>query len=281
MAQLGFDARGVDPNLRPDPIPAGWYKAMMDESEMKPTKNGDGAYLACRFVILEGQYQGRKVFTNLNLRNANAQAQEIAFKQLSAIAHAVNILQVGDSSQLHNIPMQIKLKIRKDESGQYEDQNEIVNWKNVNEAVGAAPPAGGAGGAPKFGAPPPASVPPAGAGWSPPPAPVSAPPPAPVAADPMVAARADGWIAHPSAPGYHYKGQEVLPDAQVAAKYVVAAPVAPPVSSAPPAPWTPPVGGQPWQQQPPAASVAPAAPAVPPGPPHAAQSSPPPWQQPK
>lgn len=50
-------------------------------------------------------------------------------------------------------------------------------------------------------------------------------PPAPPAApeqagtDPMAAALADGWAKHPTAEGYHYKGQDVKTDAEVAALY--------------------------------------------------------------
>lgn len=49
----------------------------------------------------------------------------------------------------------------------------------------------------------------------------AAPPPAPeqAAADPMAAALADGWAKHPTADGYHYKGQDVKTDAEVAAMY--------------------------------------------------------------
>lgn len=50
----------------------------------------------------------------------------------------------------------------------------------------------------------------------------------------LAAAVADGWAPHPSAPGYHYKGQDVKPDAEVAALYP-AAPAAPPASPPPPA----------------------------------------------
>lgn len=277
MAQLGFDARQVAPQAALEIIPAGWYKAAMDESEMKPTRDATGSYLACRFNLLEGQYAGRKVFTNLNLRNANAKTVEIAFAQLSAIAHAVGVMDVQDSSQLHGRPLMIKLKVRKDDSGEYEDRNEISSYKAVDAAAGAQAAVQSA--APSF----PPSMPPAVGGWSAaaaaPPPPV-APPPAPPA-DPMAAARADGWLVHPSAPGYHYKGQEVLADAQIAAKYAApVAPAAPP--AAPPAPWVPPAGGQPWQQQPPAtASAAPAAPPTPPQPPHPAQDAVPPWQKPK
>lgn len=55
-------------------------------------------------------------------------------------------------------------------------------------------------------------------------APSEVPPPPPV--DPMAAALADGWLPHPQAPGYHYKGNDVVADADVAARYSV--PAAPP-----------------------------------------------------
>ena len=158
MAQLNFDATQVAPDLGFETVPAGWYNAMIDESEMKPTKDGSGAYLQTRFNIIDGQYANRKIYMRLNLRNTNPVAQEIAYKQLSAIAHAVGVLHVQDSSQLHGLPMKIKVKLRKDTSGQYEDSNEISTIKNINEQVDmgsqAAAPAGGFGGAPAGGMPP-------------------------------------------------------------------------------------------------------------------------------
>lgn len=163
MAQLNFDATQVAPDMGFETIPAGWYNAMIDESEMKPTKDGSGAYLNCRFNIIDGQYANRKVFMRLNLRNANPTAQEIAYKQLSAIAHAVGVLHVQDSAQLHGIPMKIKVKLHKDSTGQYEDSNEITTIKNINEQVdmgGGAPQAGGFGGAPQGGFAPQGGMPP-------------------------------------------------------------------------------------------------------------------------
>lgn len=135
MAQLNFDATQVSPDMGFDTVPAGWYNALIDESDMKPTKGGDGAYLHVRFNVIDGQYAGRKIFTRLNIRNANPVAQEIAYKQLSAIAHAVGVLNIQDSSQLHGIPLKIKVKVKKDTTGQYDDQNEINAFKNINEQV--------------------------------------------------------------------------------------------------------------------------------------------------
>lgn len=54
------------------------------------------------------------------------------------------------------------------------------------------------------------------------------PPPGAAAAD----FPPDGWLAHPNAPGHFYKGQEVLSEADLRAKY----PTAPPVAVQPPAP---------------------------------------------
>src|SRR4051812_8845847 len=107
MAQLNFDASQVAPDTGAVTVPAGWYNVQMDESEIKPTSKGDGAYLQCRFSILDGQFQNRKLFSRFNIRNPNPVAAEIGFKQLSAVAHAVGVLQVNDSQQLHGRPLKV------------------------------------------------------------------------------------------------------------------------------------------------------------------------------
>jgi len=136
MATLNFNAAQVPTDFgTQDCVPAGWYNVMVDETEMKPTKDGSGAYLQVRFTVLDGQYVNRKVFTRMNLQNSNPTAQEIAYKQLSALCHAVNVLQLQDSVQLHGLPLKVKVKVRKDSTGQYEDQNEVTAYKNINEHV--------------------------------------------------------------------------------------------------------------------------------------------------
>lgn len=65
--------------------------------------------------------------------------------------------------------------------------------------------------------------------------------------DPMAKALADGWVAHPSAPGYMYKGQDVKPNADVLTLYpapfvapaVPAVPVPPAVPAVPAIPMPP------------------------------------------
>ncbi len=143
MAQLGFDASQVAPDAgQMGALPAGWVVVAMTASEIVPTQAEGGARLKVTLDVLEPEWaKGRKVFEGFNIRNANPVAQEIAYKQLSAVCHAVGILQVQDSEQLHGRPMKVKLKVVPpvyEDDGvtvKYADKNEVVAWKPVNEAV--------------------------------------------------------------------------------------------------------------------------------------------------
>jgi hypothetical protein len=141
MAQLNFDARQVDPQQSFEPIPAGWYNMMIVESEMKPTKDGNGAYLQLTLKVVDGEHAGRQVFDRLNLQNQNPVAAEIAYKRLSAYCHATGVIQVQDSQQLHGIPFKARVSVRTDSTGQYEPSNEVKAVKHINEETGttAAP----------------------------------------------------------------------------------------------------------------------------------------------
>ena len=134
MAIINFDATNVSTEFAIQAVPAGWYNVMIDESEMKPTKDGANFYLKLRLSILDGEYAGQKIFDNLNLKNANPVAQEIAYKKLSAYAHACGVLHVQDSQQLHNIPFKVNITLKKDPSGQYADQNNVTGIKRMDAA---------------------------------------------------------------------------------------------------------------------------------------------------
>lgn len=146
MANLnGFDANQVDPASSFDPIPAGKYVAAIIESEMKPTKAGNGHYLELTFEIGDGQYKGRRLWARLNLDNPNQQAVQIARGELSAICRAVGVLQPKDSVELHNLPLSIKVACRKrDDTG--EITNEIKGYERKEAAF--SPPVSMPGSAP-------------------------------------------------------------------------------------------------------------------------------------
>ena len=136
MATLNFNANDVEPSIGFDPIPAGKYPAVIADSEMKPTKNGNGQYLELTFEIIEGDYRGRKVWARLNLENQNAQAVQIARADLSAICRAVNVTQPRDSVELHNLPLTITVRCRKSPEG--EISNEIKGYAPRGSFTGTA-----------------------------------------------------------------------------------------------------------------------------------------------
>lgn len=310
---MGVDLSGVNldnvqANAALDPLPAGWYDAQIVESGTKQSSSG-GTMLELTLQVLSGPHTGRKLFDRLNIVNANPVAQEIAFKTLKAIYNAVGVARVTNSSELHGKPMKVKVKLRP-ATAEYDASNEISGYDHANAdrklatAVGTAPAGGTAAapaGTPPWGGPPgvqaaapaPAPAPAPAAGFNPaaaaaqPWATAAAPaaaaptppaPPAPVAAPAATwqqNAQADGWQPHPTAPGYHWRGQDVVPDDQLATHYAPApvAPAAPPAPPAPPAPQqAAATAAPPWAA---GAAAAPAAAA--PAPAAAAVGAPPPW----
>ena len=133
MAQLNMDMTNVDPSPRFDPIPAGDYNAIITGSEMKFTKDGSGQYLELTLEVQGGEFSGRKLFDRLNLHNSNRQAVEIAQRQLSQICHAVGVLQVADSEQLHFKPLVAMVKLRPARE-QFDASNEIKGYKAASGA---------------------------------------------------------------------------------------------------------------------------------------------------
>lgn len=133
----GFNAQEHEPQSF-DVLPAGTYDVCIVESEMKPTKKGDGQYLQLTLQVLGGEYQNRKLFDRLNLVNPNATAVKIAQGTLSAICRAVGVLTPGDSSALHNLPLKAVVKVSSDDSGN--PTNEIKGYKSRHAGAQQATP---------------------------------------------------------------------------------------------------------------------------------------------
>ncbi len=130
LAGYNFNAEEVEPSSSFDPIPAGWYTAIISASEMKATRDGYGEYLSLTLQVIEGQYENRLVFARLNLKNANDKAVDIARKDLAAICRAVGVMSPQASEELHDKPLMIKVKVRP-ASGEYEASNDIGGYKAV------------------------------------------------------------------------------------------------------------------------------------------------------
>lgn len=131
LTNLSFN--GIDENTARggfDPLPKGWYEAIVESMVATPTKSGSGVYLKTQFQIIGGAYANRKLFHNLNVKNDNETAQKIGLGQLYRIANALGYARpedAGETDNLCNKPLMISVSIKK--SDQYGDQNIVTDFK--------------------------------------------------------------------------------------------------------------------------------------------------------
>jgi hypothetical protein len=155
MAQILFNARNVAPELPRDPVPAGVYLAHIIESDVVATKTG-GQMLKLTHEIIDGACKGRRIWSNINVQNTSAEAERIGQAQLSALCHAVNVLDLRESSMLHMIPLRMRVTIRPagpDKNGVPRDaQNEVKGYEAAGNGAPAPQPTQGAPAGPAWGA---------------------------------------------------------------------------------------------------------------------------------
>lgn len=135
MAQLGQNfnsSQHDDMSDTPEPVPAGDYLMKIVKSEIKETKAKTGKYISFEIDIIQGEYKGRKVWTNLNIINPNTVAVEIAQKELATICRACGKSAIQDTNEVHNIPF----------IGSVKFVNAKGSWPEKNEMTGYAPAAG-------------------------------------------------------------------------------------------------------------------------------------------
>ncbi|UYM16224.1 DUF669 domain-containing protein [Endozoicomonas euniceicola] len=125
MAQLGFNAGDYDHTDDISPLPAGDYVVVVTDARLIPTKSG-GRMVTVTYKVMEGQSQGRSLWSNHNIYNQSDKAQEIGRKEISRIAHAIGQPQLSDTDQLLNQVMTISVIIKQDPG--YGPKNEVKKW---------------------------------------------------------------------------------------------------------------------------------------------------------
>lgn len=135
MTLLNFDATTVEPQKAFQLLPPGRYVCKIVNSEMKLTKDQTGEYLQLTHEVADGDHKGVTFTNNLNLKNANTQAQEIAYRTLSTICHHIGKLKIKDSKELHGQPIIAILAVRSqpktDGTGTFET-NDVKGYDKVN-----------------------------------------------------------------------------------------------------------------------------------------------------
>jgi hypothetical protein len=137
----GFDSTAKENQKENNALPAGDYPAVLVATEKKQTKDDSGSYLKMDFQIIRGEFQNQHIFTNLNLWLAQTDekkkmAIKIAKGQLSELCRAVGVGTPKDSTELHGVPLLIRLNVK--ENGEYGMQNNVTKFTPMPSAAAAA-----------------------------------------------------------------------------------------------------------------------------------------------
>lgn len=148
-AFTGYDNTATTPprDRTFDLLPPSKYSAMVSNTELKDSRTPGGKILKVEYLITGPTHAGRKIFQNINVRNPNAQAEQIGQQELNDLKEAVGLTEVmTDTVQLHNKPLTIKLKVRDGRlknpnnpaEGSYDAEN-VVSYVKKLEGTAPAP----------------------------------------------------------------------------------------------------------------------------------------------
>jgi hypothetical protein len=133
-----------------DLLPIGIYSAQI-EAEITVPQSLDGQGVKLVWSITEGEYEKRQVWQHITFAHSSTQAQDIGRRQLKDLCEACGITtSISGPDPFKFIPCKIRVGIKKDKDGVYEDKNVVTRvWLASYEppVSGARPPKPQAAGA--------------------------------------------------------------------------------------------------------------------------------------
>jgi hypothetical protein len=105
-------------------LPPGKYNVVISDSCVCDTKAGTGMYLKLEFTVLSDEFFGRKLFSNLNIKNPSEKAEAMGHRELASVGQAVGLTRLRDSSELLDKTLIVNVKTKKN------DYDELKNEIN-------------------------------------------------------------------------------------------------------------------------------------------------------
>lgn len=117
---MSFDLSDVKTQSN-EVLPVGKYICNVTDAELKDTKAGTGQYIKVELTIKGPEHTNRKIFTQFNVSNPNAQAAEIGRSQLKTLlvsAGYPNPDKLESVTALCGLTVGVKTKIKTDDYGE-------------------------------------------------------------------------------------------------------------------------------------------------------------------
>lgn len=118
-AFLGLDLDDVK-EVSFEPMPKGKYHVVVIDSELKDTKDLTGRYIKVVLEVQGGEFDGRKLFHNFNIQNANPMATQIGLGQLKKMMRVSGktSFQLKSPVELCGLHVTASVGIKKDDQGE-------------------------------------------------------------------------------------------------------------------------------------------------------------------
>ena len=132
MAQLNYtvDNTNMFESKGFELLPTGNYKVVIDDSDAYNNDKGN-TVVKLVFQIIEGQFNGRKLFDYLVVGQQVEEYAKIAQAKLNKICAVINVKEMTDTVVMHNKPLVIRVGIKKDKKDDT-DKNVIYDYMGVN-----------------------------------------------------------------------------------------------------------------------------------------------------
>ena len=114
---MSFDLSNVKPQGNFEVLPAGKYICNVTNAELKDTRDGTGQYIKMEYTIKSEVAEGRKIFSNLNIKNNNPKATDIGLSQLRSLLELSGYPtpdKLGGVSELCGLTVGVKTKVKSD-----------------------------------------------------------------------------------------------------------------------------------------------------------------------
>lgn len=137
-----LDLSGVKEQKGFEVLPAGKYVATCTNAELKDTASGTGQYIKIELTIKSGANEGRKLYTNFNVKNQNEQAVSIGLGQLKSFltySKYANPEKLSNINDLCGLTVGVKTKVKSDD--QYGDRAEVSYYLDAAKVMETAVPA--------------------------------------------------------------------------------------------------------------------------------------------
>ena len=137
---MGYDFTGSSTSGSTEQQPAsdklrdgGTYIMIAESLEAKPTKKGDGTFIAAKFKVVDGACDGKTIWGNFNIANPSPVAERIGKEAMASLTKAVGYdpANVEDLKLLCFIPFSAELKMERD--AQNETRFKVVKFTALEE----------------------------------------------------------------------------------------------------------------------------------------------------